>query len=854
MSLNHFRIGTRLQAGFAVVLVFLVLVSMIGIQRLSRLNASLAAIVNERVVKVETITGIAADSSQIAQALRDIILARSPEDVKRELARIKETSSRISAGYAKLEPSLKSDDAGALFDDVIKARNAYKVSRDKLMKSAENGDKDGATTELLGPFSQAKQAYVDALGRLAAQQKERMQAAAREAEESYQSARTLLLVLTLSAVALAVLVAWQITSGVSRDLGRGVKLANAIAGGRFDNEIAVEGEDESADLLRALATMQQELKEQCLREDASREEILRVRQALDVASGCMMVADGAGRVIYANAAMRALLQDAAADIRQALPAFDAGQPLSWRIADFAQGEAGGGTRHAERVFGARSFHLALTDILGEKDARVGSVLEWRERTQEMAGEVEFEHLLEAAVAGDFSRRISLDGKQGFFLQTAEGMNRLMGIVSGGLEDVVRVLNAVARGELTERIERHYEGTFGQLKDDVNATVAHLRDSVERIQTAADAINLAAREIAQGNLDLSRRTEQQAGSLEKTASSMDQFNATIRQNGESASRARDCTRTANEVAARGGAMVQKVVDTMLGIEGRSTRISEITGVIDTIAFQTNILALNAAVEAARAGEQGKGFAVVASEVRALAQRSTHAAKEIKTLIAGSAEQVAEGVDLVEQAGKTMEQVVNAFGDVAGLVADISNASRDQAQGIDQVTRAVSQMDEVTQHNAALVEESAAAAESLEEQARLLVGILGEFKLKATPKLASDAMDFDGVIHAHMQWKIKLRDYLDGRGDKLDAKVVCRDDKCALGQWIYGKGAGHAAKPSFGTLKTRHADFHRCAAHVIDLVHEGDKTGADRVLQDEFAALSEQTVREIRRLRQEVGAHA
>ncbi len=850
MSLNRFRIRTRLAAGFAVVLTLLVLVSLIGVQRLSLLNASLSAIVNERVVKVETITGIAADSGQIAQALRDIILARSPEEVRRELARIKDTSSRISAGFEKLEPSLKLDDAAELFDGVSKARSAYKISRDKIMKLAEAGDREGATTELFGPFSQAKQAYVDALGRLSAQQKTRMQAAARQAEESYQGARSLLLVLTLSAVALAVLVAWQITSGVSRDLGQGVALTKAIADGRLDNHIVVEGLDESADLLRALAGMQQDLQARHGRDTAAQEEVLRVRQALDVASDCMMVADGSGRVVYANAAMRALMQDAMPDIRQVVPGFDGARPQSWRLQDFAP--AGHAT--GQQVFGARSFLLVQTSIRGEQGAPVGSVLEWRERTGELAGEFEFEHLLEAAVAGDFSRRISLEGKQGFFLQTAEGMNRLMGIVSGGLEDVARVLNAVARGELTERIERHYEGTFGQLKDDVNATVAHLRDSVERIQAAADTINVAAREIAQGNGDLSRRTEEQASSLEETASSMEEFNTTIRQNVDSANRARESTRAANDMATQGGAMVQKVVETMSGIEGRSSRIAEITGVIDSIAFQTNILALNAAVEAARAGEQGKGFAVVASEVRALAQRSTHAAKEIKTIIAGSAEQVAEGVDLVEQAGQTMDRVLAAFQDVAGLVADISSASREQAQGIDQVTRAVSHMDEVTQHNSALVEESAAAAESLEEQARLLVGILGEFKLTASVKAASDTMDFDGVIQAHMQWKVKLRDYLDGHGDKLDAKLVCRDDKCALGQWIYGKGAGHAGKPSFGSLKSRHADFHRCAGHVIELVDGGNKSGADRVLQDEFAALSEQTVREIRRLRQEVAGRA
>ncbi|MDD5297304.1 MAG: methyl-accepting chemotaxis protein [Rhodocyclaceae bacterium] len=657
--------------------------------------------------------------------------------------------------------------------------------------------------------------------------------------------------LMLLGVLLAATLSMSLAGGLTSALGRAVEAANALAYGELDKSIATGGNDEAGDILRALTAVQESLKKR-ERDPKVGDELLRLHKALDASSAGMMLADKEGRIVFVNAPLVAMLTEAESDLRQSLPGFKATELVGRPVSEFLRGAPSPGGGQSDISFGSRIYGLASSTLTGTAGAPLGSVVEWRERTREVAEEHEFENLLQAAVKGDFSQRVQLAGKAGFPLKTAEGMNRLMGIVSGGLEDVARVLNAVAHGDLTERIERNYEGTFGQLKDDVNATVAHLRQAMGRLQEVAEAVNTAAREIAEGNGDLSRRTEQQASSLQETASSMEQFNATIRQNAENARRANECTTSANGVAAQGGAMVKHVMQTMSGIQERSQRITDITGVIDSIAFQTNILALNAAVEAARAGEQGKGFAVVASEVRALAQRSTQAAKEIKTLISGSVEEVQGGVEQVEKAGKTMEQVVTAFRDVAGLVTEISLASKDQAQGMDQVTKAVTQMDHVTQHNAALVEEAAAAAESLEEQAQTLVRILSEFQLQERAQKASDAMDFDGVIHAHLQWKSKLRDFLDGKGDKLDPAVVGRDDKCALGQWIYGTGAAHGHKPGFIKLKEKHADFHRCAGHVIQLAQRGDRSGADRVLQDEFAALSEQAVSEIRRIKREVSS--
>jgi methyl-accepting chemotaxis protein len=371
--------------------------------------------------------------------------------------------------------------------------------------------------------------------------------------------------------------------------------------------------------------------------------------------------------------------------------------------------------------------VTASPVINERNERLGAVAEWLDRTPEVLVEKEVANIVDGAQRGDFVARISLEGKDGFFRQLSEGLNQLSEVTQTGLTDVARVLQLVAAGDLTQKIEADYQGIFGQLKDDTNTTIERLREVVGRIKDATEAINIASQEIAAGNQDLSSRTEEQASSLEETSSAMEELNATVKQNAENAKQANELAKTSNAGVVKGGEVVKQVVVTMGDIQASSKKISDIIGVIDSIAFQTNILALNAAVEAARAGEQGRGFAVVATEVRNLAQRSATAAKEIKTLIAESVDKVESGAKLVQQAGTTMDEVVTSFQQVASLVTEIAGASREQSSGIEQTTQAVSQMDEVTQQNAALVEEAAAAAESLEEQARGLVQTVSMFKL-------------------------------------------------------------------------------------------------------------------------------
>ena len=510
-------------------------------------------------------------------------------------------------------------------------------------------------------------------------------------------------------------------------------IAERIASGDLGTALP-ETKGQPVGIMAAMQTMHQNLRIRLEADRRTADEMLRIKIALDNVSTGVMIADAGRKIIYANHAVKQMLKAAESDIRNDLPSFSA-QALEGTNMDVFHNNpqhqgamlAKLGTTTANFILGGHHMRVTTSPVINEQGEQLGAVTEWLDRTTEVHIEDEVANIVSAASMGDLSQRLDMAGKSGFFGSLSEGLNQLLDNTDQSLRATSAVLSRVAQGDLTQTIDDNFGGVFGQLRDDTNATIERLREVIGQIQESTELINTAAKEIASGNSDLSARTEMQASSLEETSSSMEQLNSTVKQNAENAQEANGLAKTANDVATRGGDMVKQVVHTMTGIEESSKKIADIIGVIDSIAFQTNILALNAAVEAARAGEQGRGFAVVATEVRNLAQRSATAAKEIKELIAESSGKVEAGTKLVDQAGRTMDDVVTSFKQVTVLVTEISNASREQSTGIEQVTGAVSQMDEVTQQNAALVEEAAAAAESLEEQAKSLAQAVAMFKL-------------------------------------------------------------------------------------------------------------------------------
>jgi methyl-accepting chemotaxis protein len=326
---------------------------------------------------------------------------------------------------------------------------------------------------------------------------------------------------------------------------------------------------------------------------------------------------------------------------------------------------------------------------------------------------------------------------GVVLAIAVGM-LLLGAISGPLQQAMQIAVRVAEGDLTGQIEPHSSNEIGALLTALDKMKVSLAGIVAEVRSSTDTISSASGQIAAGNMDLSERTGEQAGSLEETASSMEELTGTVKQNAENSRQANKLALSASEVAVKGGMVVSQVVDTMGSINDSSKKIVDIIGVIDGIAFQTNILALNAAVEAARAGEQGRGFAVVASEVRNLAQRSAAAAKEIKALIDDSVDKVGSGAKLVDQAGATMQEIVTSIQRVTDIMSEITEASQEQTAGLDQIHSAITQMDGLTQQNVALVEQAASAADSLSERAQGLARVVSVFKLDGAPAQAVRAV--------------------------------------------------------------------------------------------------------------------
>jgi methyl-accepting chemotaxis protein len=512
-----------------------------------------------------------------------------------------------------------------------------------------------------------------------------------EKRASQQATTRNLTVLTVAAtIALALALSWLITRALTGPMTRAISVFGAISGGQYDNEITHSSSDEVGQVLRALDDMQGKLRAQIETERAQAEENARVRAALDNVSSNVMVADASFKIIYTNPAVRSMLNEAETDIRKDLPQFSAANVMGSSFEVLSKNPSADrrlyqdlrGANVSEVTLGRRTFKLIANPVTDSKGNRAGTVFEWSDRTQEVGVEGEMQSMLSGVLSGDLERRIAIEGKQGFFKAMSEGVNHL----ADNMADVVR-----------------------------------------SVKGAASEVYRGAEEISQGNANLSQRTEEQSSSLEETASSMEEMTSTVKQNADNAGQANQLAVAARDQAEKGGAVVSQAVRAMADINDASRRIADIIGVIDEIAFQTNLLALNAAVEAARAGEQGRGFAVVASEVRNLAGRSATAAKEIKDLIQDSVKKVSDGSLLVTQSGQTLEQIVASVKKVSDIVAEIAAASREQSSGIEQVNRAVMQMDELTQQNAALVEEATASSQAMADQARELNEMMARYQV-------------------------------------------------------------------------------------------------------------------------------
>jgi len=532
-------------------------------------------------------------------------------------------------------------------------------------------------------------------------------------------------------LALGLVVAYLLARSITGPLNRLVDIIHELINGNYNNDIRVANDDEVGEVLYSAQIMQARLYYNLQSVEEALQENLRIRTALDNVTSNVMLANTNREIMYLNKSVARLFESVQDDIRSDLPDFDAAKLLGANIDVFHKNPAHqarlldelSSTHQSELVIPMR---IVANPVIDDKGNRLGTAVEWTDRTQEVAVEKEIDDLVEAASAGNLVHRLTVESKEGFFLQLSTRFNSLLDELTSVFEDIGRVMRYMAEGDLSQTITRDYEGTFGVVKDDINQTIANVEKTVSRLLSISDQVSTAADEISTGNHNLSARTEQQAASLEQTASSMEELTSTVKNNASNAEQANAIAMSARGAAEKGGQVVEEAVTAMQQISESSNRIAEIIGVIDEIAFQTNLLALNASVEAARAGEQGRGFAVVATEVRNLASRSAAAAKEIKELIEDSVKKVKSGYELVNDTGESLTEIVDGVKKVGDIIAEIAAASTEQSNGIDQVNKAVASMDEVTQQNAALAEQTSAASAAMSDNAAEMKETMGFFK--------------------------------------------------------------------------------------------------------------------------------
>lgn len=709
------RIKTRVSLGFSAVALIALLLGLLGYLGATRSQSAVQALGEERLPGVQSVLEMQIALSQVVTGVRTLLDQHADLDARqREYGQITQARQKYRAAMEVYESLPRSDAEEALWQSFlatlpawVEANNEILALHRQLDEARQRGQDMTPLQERLSEMTMGQTLVyqIEAFSFLDQVVYLNMAAASSDVDASLKQAadlKSISLLAMILGVLLAGFLGFSITRAITRPLRQMVLAVETVSeNGDFGQRVEYQGEDEIGQVIRAfnklLAMQQAALAEASATVAALAAGEIHQRVQGDYAGDLLALKEGINR-------SATTIEFTVAELRKVMAAIRRGE-FDLKI-------------HSDQVSGEFSAML--------KDADVGMQALY----QSIQGIIT---VMSQTQQGVFTFRVEADA-EGDLLRLKEMVNTSVQALEEAMADISQIMVAQAEGDLTQRIQRSYPGELGVVTQAANHTADKLDEVVVSIREAVEAVNTAAAEIAAGNADLSQRTEEQASSLEETASSLEELTSTVSLNAEKAQKANSLVHDASLLAEDGGRKAQHVVSTMQAIRESSARIAEITSMIDAIAFQTNILALNAAVEAARAGEQGRGFAVVASEVRALAQRSASAAREIKDLITESSSIIAEGGELVGETGTAIARIVEAVRHVTLLMGEISTASQEQSDGIEQVNRAVTQMDQVTQQNAALVEEAAAAAESLEEQARVLLDTVAIFRLQQTGILA------------------------------------------------------------------------------------------------------------------------
>ena len=727
-TLRNLRTRPKLMISFGLVGLLLLMIGILSINGIDKLNERMNVIYKVNLTSLKLLGDLHGQTERMSALVAWHILAYDSATVAKWTQEIGKLDEEVDRFVTEYQPLIVAQSEREIYEHFKSSWAEYKDIRAKVMRLSANFSKDGAAELQRTELAEKLTAILGAIEGLTRENEMQAKETFDTSLDMASTLHTTNIVIVCVGLALGLFLGWLISRSVSGGLNDILNAAQAMGAGNLAARSNITTTDDIGDLAQAFNRMGEQIESNVRESLESKYKMA----ALDRAEAVIEF-NTDGTIITANHNFLSCLGYTLDEIKGhhhrmfTDPVYAASTEYQAFWAKLNRGEFDAGVYRRVGKGGKEIWIQASYNPILDGNGKVTKVVKFAtDITGQKQAQNEVEKLIQAAAVGNLSDRINTGRFQGSAKDLVSSFNQLLDAVATPLHEAQGVLAAMASGDLTKQMTGAYQGEFEQMKMSLNTAITQLTHTVSLVRGAVEAVTAGSEEISKGSDDLAKRTSEQAGALEETSASMEEMTSTVKQNADNSKQANQLAIAARDIANKGGAVTTRAVDAMGEINKSSKKIADIITVIDEIAFQTNLLALNAAVEAARAGEHGRGFAVVAAEVRNLAQRSATAAKEIKGLINESIQRVTDGTELVNQSGKTLEEIVGSVKRVTDIIAEISAASQEQASGIDQVNKAIMQMDEGTQQNAALVEETASASQSMKEQAKELLEQMNIFK--------------------------------------------------------------------------------------------------------------------------------